>query len=58
MPQKTTPRQARGSERVPKTFGIVLNPRRNIFWMAKAENRPPRPAASLHSEFLEKIRKE
>jgi hypothetical protein len=58
MPQKTTARQALGSELVLKTFGIVLNPRRKIFWMAKAQNRPPRPAASLHSEFSEKIRKE
>src|ERR1700729_2365469 len=31
MPQKTTARQAPGSERVLKTFGIVLNPRRKIF---------------------------
>jgi hypothetical protein len=58
MRQKTTRRQARGSELVLKTFVIVLNPRRKIFWMAKAENRPPRPAASLHSEFATKIRKE
>jgi hypothetical protein len=36
MPQKTTVRQARGSEPVLKTFGIALNPRRNIFLTAKA----------------------
>src|SRR5580704_2118486 len=59
MPQKTTPRQAGGSERVLKTFGIALNLRRNNFWRAKAQNRPQRPVASPHSpKFAEKIRKE
>ena len=36
MPQKTTARQARGSERVLKTFGIALNSRQNNFLTAKA----------------------
>src|SRR5580704_140025 len=59
MPQKTTARQAHRSERVLKTFGIALNLRRKIFWTARAQNRPPRPAAAPHSpKFAEKIRKE
>jgi hypothetical protein len=58
MPQKATVRQARGSELVLKTFGIALNSRRNIFCRPKAQNWPPRPAASPHSpKFAEKIRK-
>jgi hypothetical protein len=58
MPQKTTARQARGSEPVLKTSGIALNPRRKIFWPANAQNRPRRPAASPHSpKSAEKIRK-
>src|ERR1700723_1667368 len=59
MPQKTTARQAPGSERVLKTFGIVLNPRRKNFWRTEAQNRLPLPAAAPHSpKFAEKIRKE
>jgi hypothetical protein len=59
MPQKTTGRQARGSELVLKAFGIALNSRRKFFCEANAQNRPPRPAASPHSpKFAEKIRKE
>jgi hypothetical protein len=58
MPQKTTARQARGSERLLKTFGIVLNPRRKNFLTAETQNRLPRPTASLHSGFAQKIRKE
>jgi hypothetical protein len=58
MPQKTTARQARGSEHVAKTLGIALNLRQKIFCTTKAQNRPWRPAASPHSpKFAEKIRK-
>jgi hypothetical protein len=59
MPQKTTARQARGSELALKSFGIALNSRRKLFWLANAQNRPPRLAASPHSpKSAEKIRKE
>jgi hypothetical protein len=58
MPQKTTPRQARGLELALKISRIALKTRRKIFCAAKAKNRLPRPAVSLHSEISAKIRKE
>jgi hypothetical protein len=59
MPQKTTPRQARGLELALKTLGIALNSRRKNFWKAKAQKRLSRPVESPHSsKFAEKIRKE
>jgi hypothetical protein len=58
MPQKTTARQARGSEPVLKTFGIALNSRRKFFWRRKRKsgrrNRPHR----FTPKFAAKIRKQ
>jgi hypothetical protein len=58
MPQKSTARQARWSGRVRKISSIALKTRRKIFCAAIAKNRLPRPAVSLYSEILAKIRKE
>jgi hypothetical protein len=58
MPQKTIPRQARGLKLALKISRIALKTRRKIFCAAIAKNRLPRPAVSLYSEILAKIRKE